>query len=172
MSQLPDRLASILSLDGSGTRPILLIAGKCRSSKAASEIRAVSSLYDPAIVAGLWVYFSAFEEAHSIAQDLGTKEGSYWHAIVHRMEPDDWNSAYWFRRVGQHPIYPELASAAQHLATQFPKAEFRSGGEWDPFHFIEFCAEARDEAGSQRESLAKAIQLVEWQLLFTWCLPR
>src|SRR5450432_255553 len=57
-------------------------------------------------VAGLWLYFSCLDEAHAVAQDLETPEGSFWHGILHRREPDPANAAYWFRRVGQHPVFP------------------------------------------------------------------
>lgn len=56
-------------------------------------------------LAGLWLRAGGWEEAHSIAQDLDTPEGSYWHALVHRAEPDEWNANYWLRRVGDaHPV--------------------------------------------------------------------
>ena len=45
-------------------------------------------------LAGLWLYFGGFEEAHELAQNLSTTEGCYWHALLHRMEPDAWNSGY------------------------------------------------------------------------------
>src|SRR5688500_4990238 len=52
-----------------------------------------------ACMAGLWLYHDFLDESHAISQDLHTVEGSYWHAIMHRREPDAWNSKYWFRRV-------------------------------------------------------------------------
>src|SRR5262245_35001335 len=64
-----------------------------------------------ACMAGLWLYHDFLDESHSISQDLHTVEGSYWHAIMHRREPDYWNSKYWFRRVGDHPIYDKLNPA-------------------------------------------------------------
>jgi hypothetical protein len=63
-------------------------------------------------MAALWLYFSCFEECHSVAQELATQEGSYWHAILHRQEPDDWNAGYWFRRAGRHPVFVPLAEEA------------------------------------------------------------
>src|SRR5262245_27937857 len=54
--------------------------------------------------AGLWLAFGFLDESHTISQDLHTAEGSYWHALMHRREPDAGNAMYWFRRVGHHPV--------------------------------------------------------------------
>jgi hypothetical protein len=39
-----------------------------------------------------------WEQAHIIAQDLPTKEGSWVHAYLHRKEGDAWNANYWYNR--------------------------------------------------------------------------
>jgi len=60
----------------------------------------------------LWVaygyIFSCFDESHEIVQNVHSHEGSFWHAILHRQEPDSGNAAYWFRRVGAHKIFRDL----------------------------------------------------------------
>src|SRR6516165_1333879 len=48
-------------------------------------------------LAGLWLFHDFLDESHAISQDIDTIEGSYWHAILHRREPDYVNSKYWFR---------------------------------------------------------------------------
>lgn len=113
-------------------------------------------------LSGLWMYFSCLDEAHTIAQDMSTTEGSFWHGIMHRQEPDPGNAGYWFRRVGQHPIFPALQSAAHDLG-------YDTGPRWDPYRFIDFCEEARQSPGSADEQLALQVQRAEWQLLFDYC---
>ena len=56
----------------------------------------------PACRAGLWLLHDFLDQSHTISQDLETKEGSFWHAIMHRREPDASNSKYWWRIVGAH----------------------------------------------------------------------
>ncbi len=46
--------------------------------------------------AGLFLYFSALDESHTISQGVATASGSYWHGIMHRQEPDWSNAKYWF----------------------------------------------------------------------------
>jgi hypothetical protein len=45
-----------------------------------------------ACLAGLWLYHDFLDESHTISQGLHTPEGSYWHALMHRREPDFSNS--------------------------------------------------------------------------------
>src|SRR5689334_20690538 len=116
-------VAAILALGGNGERLMPLTGGTCSSAEAFDLLR--RSQLAPPVLAGLYLYFSCWEEAHQTAQDLDTREGSYWHAIVHRQEPDAWNSGYWFRQVGKHPIFPELRAAAAAIGVNLASA-------WDP----------------------------------------
>jgi hypothetical protein len=110
--------------------------------------------------AGLYLHFNYWEEAHELAQDVETPDGSYWHGIVHRQEPDAANAGYWFRRVGEHSIFPALRARAAELG-------YRTGATWDPIAFIDYCENAR--AGSPEEQIAKEVQRAEWELLFDHC---
>lgn len=97
------------------------------------------------------------------------REGSYWHAIAHRVEPDAWNSGYWFRRVGNHAVFPLLHQAADRVLKSAGVTDWRLPSAWDPLRFIEWCTEARRTPGSKKENAALAIQRAEWDLLFGWC---
>ena len=169
----PD-VAGVLALDGDGQRLMPLTCGACSSEEAHRILKAVqpAALFpdakEPAApMAGLWLYFSCFEEAHQLIDDPKTSDGEFWHAILHRQEPDPGNSAYWFRKTGQHPIFGDLAIATAKILRAHPEAEFRTG-RWDPFAFIQFCERARLQPGSVQERAAMEIQRAEWQLLFDY----
>ncbi|HXB70396.1 MAG TPA: hypothetical protein VNY05_19260 [Candidatus Acidoferrales bacterium] len=169
-----EAVSSILALDGNGERlmPLAMLpAGAGRSS--AEQARALirtntarglfpNARAPEAAMAGLYLYFSCIEEAHQIAQGVGSAEGSFWHAILHRQEPDADNAGYWFRRVGAHPIFPALRERAAALGVDF-------GGRWDPLAFIDLCEKARTKPGSAAEMRAMEVQRAEWQLLFAYC---
>lgn len=118
------------------------------------------------LMVGMWLGAGAWDKAHAIAQDLETTEGSYWHAIIHRQEPDASNAKYWFRRMGSHVIYEPLGAAAQEI-------DARHGGvlrlpeRWDPARFVDICVSA---SGTPREQAAREVQQAEWKLLMGWCM--
>lgn len=115
-----------------------------------------------ACLAALWLYHDFLDESHRISQEIETVDGSYWHALMHRREPDAANGAYWFRRVGVHPIFPELAKEAQGLGLQL------GGSPWSPFDFIDLCEQHRGTSTAE-EMTMRRVQQREWQLLFDWC---
>ena len=136
--------------------------------RAAALLPASSS--PEAALSGLWLYFGAFDECHEICQDLSTPEGSYWHAILHRQEPDPGNAGYWFHRVGNHAVYNPLADSARAILNSAPEARFTIPETWDPSRFVDFCESARRTAvDAPAHCAAREIQLAEWQLLFDHC---
>jgi len=42
-----------------------------------------------------------WERAHDIAQDVDDPDGAWVHAYLHRVEGDNWNANYWYRRAGR-----------------------------------------------------------------------
>lgn len=170
------QVRAILALDGDGWRLMPLAGGACSSPEAAARLRSArpSELFPgarapEAALSGLWLYFSCLEESHRLSQQIDTTEGSFWHGIMHRQEPDADNAAYWFRRTGRHPVFEPLRQEAARILEAFPEVAFRPGPVWDPFAFIDFCEQARRRPGSKEEEAARLIQRAEWQLLFDYC---
>jgi hypothetical protein len=168
------RVARILAMDGNGEKLAPLVCGPCtcaEARRALAEHKPVDlfpSADEPeAPMAGLYLYFSCFEEAHRLIDDPRSSDGEYWHAILHRREPDAGNAAYWFRRAGEHPAFERLAAEAKEILKRYPQVEFRVG-KWDPFAFVHFCERARTQPGSAQERAAIEIQRAEWQILFDY----
>jgi hypothetical protein len=129
-----------------------------------------------ALVAGLLQihdFWNASHEAAQQADDLGERAYSpYWHGIAHRREPDAGNAAYWFRRVGRHPVFTALATAAAPVMEEHGESKLSarliSGGAWNAFAMIDLCTGARP--GTPDETLARRLQRLEmWLLLEATC---
>lgn len=103
-------------------------------------------------LAGVWLVNDFLDESHTISQSIHTPEGSFWHGIMHRREGDFSNAKYWFRHVGDHPVYDLLAERF---------------GEWDPYVFVDQCQRAVRTGKGVEECLDR--QQAEWELLFDWC---
>jgi hypothetical protein len=170
----PD-VARILALDGNGRRLMPLRCSKCSNEEARQLLKTFNpgdlfpNQEEPeAPMAGLYLYFSCFEEAHRLLEICETTEGELWHAILHRQEPDSGNAAYWFRKAGPHPTFSLLTRAAVKILHRIRDAEFRTG-RWDPFAFVAFCDRARKQPDSAQMTAAMEIQRAEWQILFDYC---
>ncbi len=125
------------------------------------RIEAACAGLPPACRAGLWLAFGFLDESHSISQDLATPEGSLWHAMMHRREGDYWNSKYWLRQAGTHPVFGQLGDAAAKLGWD----------AWDAPAFVDLCEKAVREGGTL-EAACREAQAAEWRTLFAWCRER
>lgn len=121
-----------------------------------------------AALAGLLVLYGHWDLSHKIAQDLSSREGSYWHGIAHRIEPDSWNSNYWFQRVGEHPVFPALYNRAAELFAS-SAIGWKLKNSWDPYLFNDWCDEARSATKTEKSKLCSRIQSLECEYLFTYC---
>jgi hypothetical protein len=127
--------------------------------------------------AGLLLWNDDLEGAHVLAQAIPGPTGAYWHGIMHRREGDLDNAGYWFRRVGAHPVFAGLWTAARRIAAEAERrgdrwagerrAELERAGQWDPFRFLDWCAAAR--AAAERHPLLERIQVTEIELLLQHC---
>lgn len=122
-----------------------------------------------ALHAGLWQMNDWLDESHQCSQSIegdGEGNGDYWHAIMHRREPDPGNAKYWFRRVGQHRCFEPLARAAETAIDESGSAETdlwksRLGipGSWDAAAFVDFC---QSTSRSGDTGLAQAARRIQW----------
>jgi len=99
-------------------------------------------------VSGIWLLHNFLHKSHDISQEVHTAEGSFWHAIMHRLEGDFWNSKYWYRKVGNHPTFEKIER------------------NWNPEHYVDQC-ETAHQSGSPTDVQATAI--AEWKALFEYC---
>ncbi|NIL95571.1 MAG: hypothetical protein GTO53_00075 [Planctomycetales bacterium] len=109
---------------------------------------------------GLWLLHNYLEESHAISQKIGNASGSFWHGIMHRREGDYANAKYWFRRVGDHDVYPALAAAAHQI-----DADLFADLPWNPSAFVDLCAAAAGGDSAMVTALRRVARC-EWELLF------
>ncbi len=123
----------------------------------------------------VWLLYDDLDTSHTISQTVETPWGSFWHAIMHRREPDYSNSKYWFRQTGQHPIFAQLGPEAVALAQQAEDSRvataLSTSPAWDPFEFVDLC-QAYQGVGGPEELLCQRVQQREWELLFHDCYTR
>lgn len=108
-----------------------------------------------ACLSGLWLLAGDLDRSHAISQDINDSEGSFWHGIMHRREGDFGNSKYWFRRVGNHPVF-------QQIAELDPTYQ-------DPFGFVDTCSSVNDDDPDSCAS-CQHLQWLEWQSLMAHCI--
>ncbi len=172
----PDHLAQIKSVIATADLPALGPAVR-PGIKSPPVLRAqleavlakttLSNLSRQLLHCGALLWHDHLDESHTIAQDIGTPEGSMLHGIMHRREPDYGNAKYWFRRVGSHPSF---ASIASQVTGEFAShndslaARLAPNQRWDPFAFIDAVEEAENGAGNLAPAL-REIQRIEFEAL-------
>lgn len=72
--------------------------------KSAQSDEAPDSDLSPELKSLWYLKKGEWEKSHDIAQDLPSKMGSWIHGLLHALEGDFGNSAYWYHRAGEEPI--------------------------------------------------------------------
>jgi hypothetical protein len=142
-----------------------------------------------ALQAGLLLWNDDLDASHTVSQDVETQTGSYWHGIMHRMEGDYSNAKYWFRRVGSHPVYAQVAEkAAVRLKEAADNKAMQDGygtdrliasivdgsGAWNPYAFIDcveraVTARRTDASSAPYTEVLERIQQDEIEALLSYC---
>ncbi len=155
---------------GPGPRPGVLPLGELNSRLEAVLRASRLSLRQQQLICSLiLLWHDHLDTSHTISQGIENADGSFVHAIMHRREPDAWNSKYWWRRVGNHPAFPEIAQRVSELLASGPATaqadlarRLVGDGQWDAAAFVEACDSAKDEPLIQT---LRAIQRIETEVL-------
>lgn len=174
--ELPPALLALLAtpeppaLDATPRRGTLSageVEERVRAALSGTELPAENATLVRALIL-LW--HDHLDAAHTLAQGVENRDGSFVHAIMHRREPDAWNAKYWWRRVGDHPAFTELARRVRELpppagpATRL--APLLPGGRWDAAAFVDACdAENHASADAARSQWLRALQRLETEVL-------
>lgn len=105
-------------------------------------------------LSGIWLLFGYLDQSHDISQNIKSQEGSFWHGIMHRLESDFWNSKYWYRNVGNHPVITTLQ---------------QNQADYYPFDFVDDCELATEQGDTAAAQRVEAMAIEEWKSLFQFC---
>jgi hypothetical protein len=159
---------------GPGPRPGIeseaSLNGRLRQN---SEWTKLSTERQELVQALILLWHDHLDSAHTIAQSVDNADGAFVHGIMHRREPDYGNATYWFRRVGSHGAFAEIAKRASDMLSGPADLELRSRllpqQQWDPFGFINACEQVagRPRSETDRRRLQE-IQGLEFEALLHW----
>lgn len=128
-------------------------------------------------LSGLWLHHDFLDESHDFSQEIHNASGSYWHGIMHRREQDYSNAKYWFRKVGDHPVFELLpdqfasAGLSEPANASIAMEIGLDSGSWDSYAFVDACQQVAG-SGSESESFCRELAWLEWQTLFQFCYDR
>ena len=126
----------------------------------------------------LWDFLDASHEISQTMEGRGTPQtADYWHAIMHRREPDAGNASYWFRRVGSHPAFDGLSekieswmveTGADDQERDLARQTVFLNGRFDPSAMIELSQQALRKPGQLEDRTLRRVQYFEILNLLSW----
>ena len=143
---------------------------------------AIRDDYAQAVLSGLNQMNDNLPRAHGLAMSEDVKDESarttldYWHAIMHRREPDYPNAKYWWRRTGHHPVFADVLNAAKSEVAALPSgSDVRRAidgmSAWEPLAFTDLC-EKHAASDNAENAVLRAIQAAEMARLLEYCVKK
>ena len=150
-----------------GRLPLLELNQKIDRFLADTKLNAA---LQPSVHSAALLWHDYLDESHTISQNISNADGSFLHGIMHRREPDYSNAKYWFRRVGNHASFSNIASqVARLLEAKDEKAlaaKLAPRGDWDPFAFVDACQQiAQWPSSDARVQTLQTVQEIEFDCL-------
>jgi hypothetical protein len=119
-----------------------------------------------ALRSALLLWSDDLDASHTLSQNIHTSVGSLLHGMMHRMEGDYSNAAYWFRLTGIHPWFVEIARAVTSAVGETPYA---AGDVWDPYAFNRSVEQAVRSGNAGVQSSLERAQHAELSVVAACC---
>jgi hypothetical protein len=127
----------------------------------AAHLRGLTTTRRAAALGLALLWHDDLDGAHRWCQaHEGDADCDYVHALLHRREGDYGNAKYWFREVGDHPVFAAMATAARSLG----QASLVTQDRWSPAAMVDACAAACRGDAAKRLPLQQ-VQAAEFRAL-------
>ena len=116
----------------------------------------------PLVRAALLYVVDSIDKSYAIANSIRDDTAVYWCGMIHRREGDFFNARNCFRRVGTHPVFGVLHSAASVVSADVAKQ-----WDWDPYLFVGMCEQEKYGDNKHVGELLK-VQRIEFDVMFDY----